>query len=31
VSVTEDKYIVTGWFSTYTKGQFERVRQRLAQ
>lgn len=30
VSNTEDKYIITGWFSTYTKAQFERVRQRLA-
>ena len=29
VSTTEDKYIVTGWFSTYTKEQFERLRQRL--
>ena len=30
VSVTEDKYIVTGWFSTYTKENFERLQQRLA-
>lgn len=28
VSDTEEKYIVTGWFSTYTKQQFERMRQR---
>ena len=30
VSETEKKYIVTGWFSTYTREQFERVKQRLA-
>jgi prolyl 4-hydroxylase len=28
VSDTEEKYIVTGWFSTYTKEQFARARQR---
>lgn len=28
VSYTEEKYIITGWFSTYTKEQFERMRQR---
>lgn len=30
VSETEEKYIVTGWFSTYTREQFEKARQRLA-
>lgn len=29
VSPTEDKYIVTGWFSTYTKEQFDRLRPTL--
>lgn len=28
VSHTEEKYIVTGWFSTFTKQQFEKMRQR---
>lgn len=28
VSHTQEKYIVTGWFSTYTKDQFERLRRR---
>lgn len=28
VSHTEEKYIITGWFSTYTKEQFARMRQR---
>lgn len=27
VSHTEEKYIVTGWFSTYTREQFERLKQ----
>jgi hypothetical protein len=27
VSQTEEKYIVTGWFSTYTREHFERIRQ----
>lgn len=29
VSPTEHKYIITGWFSTLTKEQFERARQRM--
>ncbi|HEY5568011.1 MAG TPA: 2OG-Fe(II) oxygenase [Gammaproteobacteria bacterium] len=29
VSNTEEKYIITGWFSTYTKEQFERLRQKF--
>ena len=28
VSHTEEKYIITGWFSTYTREQFEGMRQR---
>jgi hypothetical protein len=28
VSETEEKYIVTGWFSTYSKEEYEQVRQR---
>jgi hypothetical protein len=31
VSSTEEKLIITGWFSTYTKEHFERLRQRLQQ
>lgn len=31
VSATEEKYIITGWFSTYTKELYEKLRQRLAQ
>lgn len=27
VSPTEEKYIITGWFSTYTREQYERLRQ----
>jgi prolyl 4-hydroxylase len=30
VSETEEKYIVTGWFSTYTRLEYERIRQRRA-
>jgi hypothetical protein len=29
VSHTQEKYIVTGWFSTYTREQFERMKPRL--
>jgi prolyl 4-hydroxylase len=29
VSRTEHKYIVTGWFSTYTREQYERLKQRF--
>jgi prolyl 4-hydroxylase len=28
ISATEEKYIVTGWFSTYSREEYERVRQR---
>lgn len=31
VSDTEEKYIITGWFSTYTKDQYERLKQQLEQ
>lgn len=30
VSDTEEKYIITGWFSTYTREEYEHVRQRRA-
>ena len=29
VSHTEEKYIITGWFSTYTREQYEHLRQRF--
>lgn len=29
VSETEEKYIITGWFSTYTKAQYDRLAQRF--
>ena len=31
VSETEDKWIVTGWFSTYTKEQFSKLQARMRQ
>jgi prolyl 4-hydroxylase len=31
VSHTEEKYIVTGWFSTYTRAQFESMRRRAGR
>lgn len=29
VSETQEKYIITGWFSTYTKEQYEKLAQRF--
>ena len=31
VSDTEEKYIVTGWFSTYTRHDYERIQQQRAR
>lgn len=30
VSDTQEKFIITGWFSTYTKEQYEKLRRRFA-
>jgi hypothetical protein len=31
ISHTEEKFIITGWFSTYTKEQFKRIQQRFSE
>ena len=31
VSQTQEKYIITGWFSTYTREQYEKLRRRFGE